>query len=129
MFQVPAETAHAVRGRATLRGVSHDPVSTAADRPTVAAAVERTVEALEALGEIGEADEDAWPYVVDLVAAWRSRLEAVAAARGSEVLSREVGAAVAVAVEEAGLIEDRYRAIDWCSTLPQVVLTALGEVP
>jgi hypothetical protein len=108
--------------------MTHDSAS-AADLPTVAAAIERTVDALEALGEIGEADEDAWQYVVDLVAAWRSRLEAVAATRGPEVLSPEVAAAVAVAVEEAELIEDRYRAIDWCSTLPQVVLTALGEVP
>lgn len=96
---------------------------------TVALAVERAVAALEALGEIGEADEDAWQYVVDLVAAWRARLEAVAAARGAEPLAPEVAAAVAVTVEEAGRIEDRYRAIDWCSTLPQVVLLALGEVP
>lgn len=97
--------------------------------PTVAVAVARTIEGLEALAERGEADEDAWQYLVDLVAAWRARLEAVAEARGSEPLSAEVAAAVEVALDEASRIEDPYRAIDWCSTLPQVVLTALGEAP
>lgn len=97
--------------------------------PTVAAAVAETVERLEALAEVGERDEDAWQYLADLVAAWRGRLEAVAEARGSEPLSAPVVAAIEAALEEASLIEDPFRAIDWCSTLPQVVLTALGEVP
>jgi hypothetical protein len=39
------------------------------------------------------------------------------------------GAAVARAVGEARLISDPHRAIDWLSTLPQVVLVALGERP
>ena len=36
---------------------------------------------------------------------------------------------VARAVDEARLISDPHRAIDWLSTLPQVVLVALGERP
>lgn len=108
----------------------NDPEASVPVEPsTVAAAVARAIAGLEALGERGEADEDAWQYVVDLVAAWRERLEAVAAARGSEPLDPEIAAAVAAALEEAARIEDPYRAIDWCSTLPQVVLAALGEAP
>jgi hypothetical protein len=33
------------------------------------------------------------------------------------------------AVDEIGRISDPYRAVDWLSTFPQVVLTALGERP
>lgn len=95
----------------------------------MAVAVARVVEGLEALAELGEQDEEAWQYVVDLTAAWRTRLEAVAEARGLELLAPSVAGAVEVALEEVRLIRDPYRAIDWCSTLPQVVLTALGETP
>jgi hypothetical protein len=109
--------------------VPNEPPSAAIEPPTVAVAVERALAGLAALGEIGEGDEDAWSYVVDLVAAWRTRLEAVAAARGAERLTAEAATAIATALDEASRISDPYRAIDWCSTLPQVVLTALGEVP
>ncbi len=115
--------------RATLRHVSEERLVGAARPATVAAAVARAVDGLEALAELGEQDEDAWQYVVDLAAAWRARLEAVAEARGPEPLEPAVAAAVETALEEARLIRDPYRAIDWCSTLPQVVLTALGERP
>lgn len=108
----------------------NDPEASVPVEPwTVAAAVARAIAGLEALGERGEADEDAWQYVIDLVGAWRERLEAVAAARGSEPVAPEIAAAVVAALEEAAQIEDPYRAIDWCSTLPQVVLAALGEAP
>jgi hypothetical protein len=94
---------------------------------TVASAIDRAVEALEALGLLGEDVEDEWQYVQDLGGAWLTRLEAVAAARGDERIGPEVDAAIERACAEAALITDPHRAIDWLSTLPQVVLLALGE--
>ena len=82
------------------------------------------------LGELGEEIDDEWQYVQDLVDAWRTRLEDVEAARGDETLSAAArGVAVARVVDEARLIGDPHRAIDWLSTLPQVALVALGERP
>ena len=82
-----------------------------------------------ALGALGEDVDDEWQYVQDLVEAWQDRLEAVGAARGDEALDPARGAAVARVVDEAALIDDPHRAIDWLSTLPQVALIALGERP
>ena len=96
---------------------------------TVDAAIELALEGLLALGEVGEDVEDEWQYIQDLVDAWRTRLEDVASERGGEALSPARGAAVARVVEEAGLVTDPHRAIDWLSTLPQVALVALGERP
>jgi hypothetical protein len=48
---------------------------------------------------------------------------------GEEALAAARGVAVARVVDEAGLIADPHRAIDWLSTLPQVALVALGERP
>jgi hypothetical protein len=96
---------------------------------TVAAAIALAIDGLLALGELGEDVEDEWQYVQDLVDAWRARLEDVEAARGGEALSPERGAAVSRAVDEARLVTDPHRAIDWISTLPQVVLVALDERP
>jgi hypothetical protein len=96
---------------------------------SVAAATELAIEGLIALGELGEDVDDEWQYVQDLVEAWRARLEEVGAVRGGEPLDRARGAAVARAVDEARLITDPHRAIDWLSTLPQVALVALGERP
>ena len=49
------------------------------------------------------------------------------AARGDESLAPGTRPAVARVVDEAALIDDPHRAIDWLSTLPQVVLIALGR--
>jgi hypothetical protein len=95
--------------------------------PTVQDAVDRALGALATLAQRGEAIEDEWQYVTDLEAAWRARLEEVAAARGAEPVTDAVAAAVDRAGREAESIVDPHRAIDWLSTLPQVALLALGE--
>ena len=94
-----------------------------------ASAVDRALETLDALAALGEDVEDEWQYIQDLDATWRQRLEAVAVARGGDALPLERGQAVARACDEAELIEDPHRAIDWLSTVPQVILAALGERP
>jgi len=96
---------------------------------TVETAIARAVATCEALGLLGEDIEDEWQYVQDLGDAWLTRLEATAASRAGEAISSEVGVAVDRGCIEAGLVTDPHRAIDWLSTLPQVVLVALGERP
>jgi hypothetical protein len=96
---------------------------------TVGAAIDSAVETLDALASLGEDVEDEWQYIQDLAEAWRVRLDAVASARGAESLAPQRGAGVVRACEEAGLIADPHRAIDWLSTFPQVVLSAIGERP
>ncbi len=94
---------------------------------TVAEAVERARSAMGALRTLGEEVADEWQYVTDLDAGWGERLDAVAAARGSEVLSPAATAAIELAAAESALILDPHRAIDWLSTFPQIVLFALDE--
>jgi hypothetical protein len=48
---------------------------------------------------------------------------------GDDPLSDGRAAAVDRAIEEAGLVGDPHRAIDWLSTFPQIVLVAVGERP
>jgi hypothetical protein len=96
---------------------------------TVRAALSRAIDALDGLQSLGEDVDDEWTYVTDLGDAWRSRLEAVAGARGDEPLPDGRAEAVDRAIQEADLISDPHRAIDWMSTFPQVVLLALGERP
>jgi hypothetical protein len=96
---------------------------------TVRTAIDRAVASCEALGSLGEDIEDEWQYVQDLGDAWLTRLEATAANRGDEPISPEIAGAVDLACVEASLVTDPHRAIDWLSTLPQVVLVALGERP
>lgn len=95
--------------------------------PTIADLMTRATTGLEGLAALGESVEDEWQYVTDLATAYRARFAAVAAARGDEPVDGSIGRAVDLVVEEAGLIEDPHRAIDWLSTLPQVVLLAVGE--
>lgn len=95
--------------------------------PTVDAVVRRALDAYDELASLGEEIEDEWTYVNDLGAAWRERLEEVAADREGVTIAPEVVAAIDGAVAEIGRIEDPHRAIDWLSTFPQVVLVALGE--
>ena len=96
---------------------------------TLADAVGRALDAYAALGELAEDVEDEWTYVTDLGEAWRDRLEAVVADRGSEVIDPDTDLAIARAVDEIGRITDPHRAIDWLSTFPQVVLLALEAGP
>jgi len=96
---------------------------------TVGAAARLAIAGLAGLAELGEEIDDEWQYVQDLADAWRTRLEAVDDSRGEEALEAARGVAVARVVDEAGLIADPHRAIDWLSTLPQVALVALGERP
>ena len=89
--------------------------------------IERVVTAVTALAALGETIQDEWTYVHDLEAVWTARLRAVAAARASAPVPNDLEPAIDRLVEEAGLITDPHRAIDWLSTVPQVALVALGE--
>jgi hypothetical protein len=91
--------------------------------------IDRALDAYAVLEELGEEIEDEWSYVADLSDAWRTRLDAIAAHHGTAEASDEAGAAVDLAIDEIGRIEDAHRAIDWLSTFPQVVLLAIGERP
>lgn len=94
---------------------------------TISELLTRTTAALDGLAATGEGIEDEWQYVTDLAGAYRARLAAVATARGGEPADPATERAVELVVEEAGLVTDPHRAIDWLSTLPQVVLLAIGE--
>jgi hypothetical protein len=96
---------------------------------TVRAALARALDAYEELQSRGEEVDDEWTYVNDLGEAWRSRIEAIAEARGDEPLADGRAEAVDRVIDEAGLITDPHRAIDWLSTFPQVVLLAVGDPP
>ncbi len=96
---------------------------------TIRDLIDRALDAYARLEERGEEVEDEWSYVADLSDAWRTRFDAVAAHRGSAEATDEAGAAVDLAIDEIGRIEDPHRAIDWLSTFPQVVLLAIGERP
>ena len=87
----------------------------------------RAARALSDLAETAVPVEEEWQYVADLVAAWSARLAAVGATRSGEAAEPATTAAVDRVVAEAALVTDPHRAIDWLSTLPQVVLVALGE--
>lgn len=99
------------------------------DLPTVAALIERTLDIHAGLGVLGETIADEWQYVTDLGVVWGGRLRAVAAARGDEPAPPELAAAIEALAAEAASVEDPHQAIDWLSTVPQVVLLALGEAP
>ena len=96
---------------------------------TIRDLIDRALDAYTVLEERGEEIEDEWSYVTDLSDAWRTRLDVVAAHRGTAEASDEAATAVDLAIDEIGRIEDPHRAIDWLSTFPQVVLLALGERP
>jgi hypothetical protein len=87
-------------------------------------AITVALDALSGLERLGETVEDDWQYVVDLARAWRLKLEAAA---DDEPLADERTHAIEVAAAEVASITDSHRAIDWLSTLPQVVLLALGD--
>jgi hypothetical protein len=94
---------------------------------TVGDLIGRALHAYETLTSLGEDVEDEWSYVNDLSTAWRDRLEAVAAVRGSEPSGEPMVSAIDRLADEVARITDPHRAIDWLSTFPQVALLALGE--
>jgi hypothetical protein len=96
---------------------------------TIRDLIDRALEAYAVLEELGEEIEDEWSYVADLSDVWRTRLDSVSGHRGADDASDEASAAIDLAVDEIGRIEDPHRAIDWLSTFPQVVLLALDERP
>lgn len=99
------------------------------DTLTIGQLLEGAVAAYDELVTLAEDVEDEWTYVMDLSAAWRERLAAVAAEHGNEPAAAPEQAAIDRAVDEVGRIGDPHRAIDWLSTFPQVVLSALAERP
>jgi len=103
--------------------------SESTDARTVADTIASALVAYDALAELGGSIDDEWTYVDELSAAWRDRLEAVAAERALEITSPAVDLAVGRAADEVSQIRDPHRAIDWLSTFPQIVLLALEEVP
>jgi hypothetical protein len=96
---------------------------------TIRELIERSLDGYTTLAELGESIEDEWSYVNDLADAWRTRLDAVVAHRGTAPASDEMSEAVDRALDEIARIEDAHRAIDWLSTYPQVILLAIGERP
>lgn len=100
------------------------------DQPTIATLLETAIAAEEALAELGESIEDEWSYVNDLRQAWTDRMSDVAEGPlGEHQAGPAMIDAIQLAIDEAGLVADPHRAIDWLSTLPQVVLLAVGEAP
>lgn len=85
--------------------------------------MERALTAYSALGELGQAIEDEWQYVADLLDAYAPSLEAL---RDGPPLSPGEAGAVDEAIAEIGLISDPHKAIDWLSTFPHVVGLAVG---
>ena len=53
---------------------------------TVQSTLDRALDALDGLQQLGEDVEDEWTYVTDLAGAWRSGLEQAVAAGGDEAL-------------------------------------------
>ena len=98
------------------------------DPLSLSALLDTAIAAEDALADLGESIDDEWSYVNDLRQAWTDRLAEVgggpAGARPAEPAAVE---AVKLAIDEAGRISDPHRAIDWLSTLPQVVLLAVGQ--
>jgi 7,8-dihydro-6-hydroxymethylpterin-pyrophosphokinase len=96
---------------------------------TIGDAIDLALGACAALQALGEEIADEWQYVTDLASAWSARLRVVSAARASEPLPSDRAASFVNACAEAERLTDPHRAIDWLSTLPQVVLVAIDERP
>jgi hypothetical protein len=94
---------------------------------TVGTLIARTLVAFDGLVARGDEIADEAQYLSDLGVVWKGRLIAVGNARRSEPARPDIEAAVDAVCAEAARIDDPHRAIDWLSTLPQVVLVALGE--
>lgn len=96
------------------------------DHPTLPDLLDEAIAAEEALAALSESVDDEWSYINDLRQAWIDRLSDAAAELDPSVAAAPaIVEAVRLAIDEAGLIRDPHRAIDWLSTLPQVVLIAV----
>jgi hypothetical protein len=97
------------------------------DPDTVGALLQAAIAAVDSLADLGESIEDEWSYVNDLRQAWTDRLvEAAGGPDGARSAEPALVEAIQLAIDEAGRISDPHRAIDWLSTLPQLVLLAAG---
>jgi hypothetical protein len=94
---------------------------------TVADLIAASLAAFGQLAITAEPIADEVQYLADLDTVWGARLRSVADARGAEPAPPGAEGALQALAEEAALITDPHRAIDWMSTLPQVALAALGE--
>jgi hypothetical protein len=91
--------------------------------PTLGALLDAVIAAEDALADLGESIDADWSYVNDLRQAWTDRLAEVASGpAGRRPANSFVVEAIELAIDEAGLVSDPHRAIDWLSTLPQIVL-------
>lgn len=95
---------------------------------TIGDLLDGALDAYAVLAELAGESEDEWSYVDTLTRSWSEQIEVVASARGHEAADPELADAVDAASREIGQIRDRYRALDWLSTYPQVILLALGEL-
>lgn len=95
---------------------------------TIGDLLDGALDAYVSLSELAGESEDEWSYVDTLTRSWSDQIQAVASARRHEPVTGELGGAVDEAIREIGQISDRYRALDWLSTYPQVILLALGEL-
>ena len=94
---------------------------------SLSALFDATIAAMDTLADLGESIDDEWSYVNDLRQAWTDRLaEAGSGPAGGQPADPAVIAAIDAAIDEAARISDPHRAIDWLSSLPQVVLLAAG---
>jgi hypothetical protein len=94
---------------------------------TIAELLDAGSRALRELVAVGEQVEEELQYVSDLATVYDGRFRQVAAERGAEAVRQEQAEAAFAAIEEAGLIADPHRAIDWLSTFPHVLLFTIGE--
>jgi hypothetical protein len=83
-------------------------------------------EAIDTLENLGSVVGDEQQYVLDLARAWRIRLDSIAG-DGRSVSSHQAEA-IRLAVAETAAITDPHKAIDWLSTLPQLVQAVLEGV-
>jgi hypothetical protein len=96
-----------------------------ATNPTLGELLDAVIAAEDALADLGESIDSEWSYVNDLRQSWTDRLAEVGTGPvGARAADPSVVEAIELAIDEAGRITDPHRAIDWLSTLPQVVLLA-----
>jgi hypothetical protein len=96
-----------------------------ATNPTLGELLDAVIAAEDVLADLGESIDSEWSYVNDLRQSWTDRLDEVATGPlGARPANSSVVEAIELAIDEAGRITDPHRAIDWLSTLPQVVLLA-----
>ena len=99
----------------------------ASDPSTVPAgpAIDAAISAFEALVALSEEVEDEWLFVNDLATIYGELLADLRERLGHTEVAASAAGALEEAAAEVRLLTDPHRAIDWLSTLPQVVSFAL----